>query len=131
MPKRSDEENGSVEMTDEEWQNQKLIGRELCRLRKALGLSEMDMAARMGPMYTGEFVARYESGSVPMEIGPFFAMLRVLHPNLRELTPKRLMARQISEEYLKLDAESQELLDLIARKFLSAQEEKRQNNVRE
>ena len=121
MPKRSDEETELVEMTADEWEVQKLVGRELCRLRETLGLTQMDMAARMGPEYTGEFVARYEEGNIPMEVGPFFAMLRVLQPDLTEFTPKRLMARRLSREYLEMDGETRELVDHIVEKFMAAQ----------
>lgn len=121
MPNRNEEEADVVEMTAEEQELQKLVGRELRRLREALGLSRMDMAARMGPTYTGEFVAQYEDGSIPMEVGPFFAMLRVLQPDLAELTPKRLMARRLSTEYLHMDGETQELVDHIVEKFMTAQ----------
>ena len=111
----------AVEMTADELREQKLVGRELRRLRTSLGLSETDMAARMGSEYTGEFVARYESGKIPMEIGPFFAMLRVLQVNPSEITPKALTARHLSEKYREMDAESRDLLERLAEKLLTAQ----------
>lgn len=117
------EEPEEVRMSEEELRDQKLVGRELRRLRETLGLTPMELAARMGPSYTGKFVAQFESGDIPMEVGAFFAMIRVLQPDLNELLPKRLMARRITEEVMEMDEESRNALGVIIGKFRSARRE--------
>ena len=120
---QSKEEPEEVRMTEEELRDQKLVGGELRRLRETLGLTPMELAARMGPSYTGKFVAQFESGDIPMEVGAFFAMIRVLQPDLNELLPKRLMARRITEEVMEMDEESRNALGVIIGKFRSARRE--------
>ena len=117
------EEPEEVLMTEEELRDQKLVGGELRRLRETLGLTPMELAARMEPSYTGKFVAQFESGDIPMEVGAFFAMIRVLQPDLNELLPKRLMARRITEEVMEMDEESRNALGVIIGKFRSARRE--------
>ena len=113
------EESAESAMTEDELWNQKLVGGELRRLREAMGLTPMDVASRMGPSYTGKFVSQFEDGDIPMEIGPFFSMVRVLQPNLNELLPKRLMARRVTEGLMKMDEESRNALGVIVERVLA------------
>ena len=117
------EEPEEVRMTGEELRDQKLVGGELRRLREALGLTPMELAARMGPAYTGKFVSRFEDGDIPMEVEPFFTMVRVLQPDLEELLPKRLIARRITEEVMEMDEESRKALNAIIERLLAARRE--------
>lgn len=109
-----------MDITPEEWQVQKLLGEEIRRRREAEGMTRAEMAERMGESYSEEIVSQYESGSVPMEIGPFFAMIEALHADMEEFIPKRLMSRHIASSYMELDEESRKAVDLVMDKFLTA-----------
>ena len=81
------------------------------------------MAREMGPSYTEELVAQYEDGGiVPMEIWPVFEMVRVLHANLNDLEPMRLLANLYgSNGYASLNESSRQVADEIISALLLKQ----------
>ena len=93
MQEKIEEGAEYVPMSDEEWEDQKLVGAKLRSLREQAGMTPDEMAAKMGDTYTAELVTQYEEGSVPMEIGPFFAMIGALNANINELDPAWLKAK--------------------------------------
>ena len=93
MQKAIEEGADYVPMTDEEWEDQKLVGAKLRSLREQAGMTPEEMAASMGDTYTAELITQYEEGSVPMEISPFFAMIGALNANINELDPAWLKAK--------------------------------------
>ena len=107
------ESTDEPEISEQEWQIQKLLGRELRRIRESQGMTRAEVASSMLVPCSEELVAQYEDGSVPMEIAPVFDMTRVLHVHLEELLPQKLMAQHLADGYLELDEESRYMLDRI------------------
>lgn len=123
MQEPNERESGAMEMTETDWRDQKLVAAELLRLRVSAGMSRADMAREMGPSYTEELVAQYEDGGiVPMEIWPVFEMVRVLHANLNDLEPMRLLANLYgSNGYASLNESSRQVADEIISALLLKQ----------
>ena len=115
MRKPNELEMAAMEMTETDWRDQKLVAAELRNLRESAGMSRAEMAREMGPSYTEELVAQYEDGGiVPMEIWPVFDMVRVLHANLNDLEPMRLLTKLYgSNGYASLNENSRQVADEI------------------
>ena len=115
MRKPNELEMAAMEMTETDWRDQKLVAAELRNLRESAGMSRAEMAREMGPSYTEELVAQYEDGGiVPMEIWPVFDMVRVLHANLNDLEPMRLLTKLYgSNGYASLNENSRQIADEI------------------
>ena len=115
MRKPNELEMAAMEMTETDWRDQKLVAAELRNLRESAGMSRAEMAREMGPSYTEELVAQYEDGGiVPMEIWPVFDMVRVLHANLNDLEPMRLLTKLYgSNGYAGLNENSRQVADEI------------------
>ena len=60
------ENTDMVPMSEEEWQDQRLVGAQLRQLWEQSGLAIEELAVKMGESYTAEVVTQYEEGSVPM-----------------------------------------------------------------
>lgn len=121
--KEQDAENGEVmELTDADWEDQELVGEELRKRREAAGMTRADMAAKMGLGYSEELVSQYEAGSVPMQIGPFFAMLTALDITPDDVSPVRLRMELLTHNgYLKLNERSRKAVDQIIDVILTGQ----------
>ena len=115
MRKPNELEMAAMEMTETDWRDQKLVAAELRNLRESAGMSRAEMAREMGASYTEELVAQYEDGGiVPMEIWPVFDMVRVLHANLNDLEPMRLLTKLYgSNGYAGLNENSRQVADEI------------------
>ena len=115
MRKPNELEMAAMEMTETDWRDQKLVAAELRNLRESAGMSRAEMAREMGPSYTEELVAQYEDGGiVPMEIWPVFDMVRVLHANLNDLEPMRLLTKLYgSNGYASMNENSRQVADEI------------------
>lgn len=116
-------ENGEVmELTDADWEDQELVGEELRKRREAAGMTRADMADKMGPGYSEELVSQYEAGSVPMQIGPFFAMLTALDITPDDVSPVHLRMELLARNgYLKLNERSRNAVDQIIDVILTGQ----------
>ena len=121
--KEQDAENVEVmELTDADWEDQELVGEELRKRREAAGMTRADMAAKMGSGYSEELVSQYEAGSVPMQIGPFFAMLTALDITPDDVSPIRLRMELLTHNgYLKLNERSRKAVDQIIDVILTGQ----------
>ena len=121
--KEQDAENVEVmELTDADWEDQELVGEELRKRREAAGMTRADMAEKMGPGYSEELVSQYEAGSVPMQIGPFFAMLTALDITPDDVSPVRLRVELLTHNgYLKLNERSRKAVDQIIDVILTGQ----------
>ena len=121
--KEQDAENGEVmELTDADWEDQELVGEELRKRREAAGMTRADMTAKMGLGYSEELVSQYEAGSVPMQIGPFFAMLTALDITPDDVSPVRLRMELLTHNgYLKLNERSRKAVDQIIDVILTGQ----------
>ena len=99
-------------MTGLDRREQKLIGAELRRQRENRGLTQAELAVKMGGDYTEEFISRYENGDIPMEIGSFFTVLEVLHADINAFDPVRLMGKLYSRNgYADLSEKQRRLID--------------------
>lgn len=121
--KEQDAENVEVmELTDADWEDQELVGEELRKRREAAGMTRADMADKMGPGYSEELVSQYEAGSVPMQIGPFFAMLTALGITPDDVSPVHLRMELLARNgYLKLNERSRKAVDQIIDVILTGQ----------
>ncbi|MBR0283547.1 MAG: helix-turn-helix transcriptional regulator [Oscillibacter sp.] len=121
--REQDAENGQVmKLTDADWEDQELVGEELRKRRETAGMTRADMAAKMGPGYSEELVSQYEAGSVPMQIGPFFAMLTALDITPDDVSPVHLRMELLAHNgYLKLNERSRNAVDQIIDAILSGQ----------
>ena len=121
--KEQDAENVEVmELTDADWEDQELVGEELRKRREAAGMTRADMAAKMGLGYSEELVSQYEAGSVPIQIGPFFAMLTALDITPDDVSPVRLRMELLTHNgYLKLNERSRKAVDQIIDVILTGQ----------
>ena len=115
-----------VELTEEDWREQKAVAHELRRLREAAGMSRAELAEKVGGGFTEELVTQYEDGgTTEMEIWPVFSMVKVLHGNMNEIDPLRLMAGLYSANgYTELNDESRQVADVIIHALLSQQRQK-------
>lgn len=121
--REQDAENGQVmKLTDADWEDQELVGEELRKRREATGMTRADMVAKMGPGYSEELVSQYEAGSVPMQIGPFFAMLTALDITPDDVSPVHLRMELLARNgYLKLNERSRNAVDQVIDVILSGQ----------
>ena len=116
----------TLEMTEEEWFAQKLVGPELRKLRETSGMTQEELAQKMGPSYTAELVAQYEDGGVvPMEIWPIFDMIRVLGGSMNDLDPDRILGKRLADNgYADLSEESRAFVDQIVDTLAQGQTKK-------
>ena len=123
MQEKNTENEEVMELTAADWEDQRLIGAELRRHRETLGWSEEEMSVKMGPGYSAELVSQYEAGSVPMQIGPFLAMLTALNLTVDDVAPGHLrIGRLIHSGYLKLNERSRNAVDQIIDVILMEQQ---------
>lgn len=103
-------------------QEQKLVGAEVRRLRESLGLSERELAEKLGERYSEEEIIRYESGAVPMGIETFFALSEALGVTPNDLSPDHLLERNpASNGYRELNARNRETVDRVIEAVVSLQ----------
>ena len=118
-----DMEEEIMEMTDADWENQRLLGAKFRKRREALGMTLAEMAAKMGPGYSEELVSQYEAGSVAMHIGPFFSMLAALHIDPDDINPNYLRAEHLAHTgYLRLNEKSRSTVDQLIARMLDEQQ---------
>ena len=121
MSERDTENEEVMELTESDWRDQELVGGEL-RRREAAGMTLKELSEKMGDGYSEELVSQYEAGSVPMQIGPLFAMLTALDMTPNDIVPNRLRAELLAHNgYLKLNERSRNAVDQIIDALLAEQ----------
>ena len=123
MSKERKEDYDVIPLTAAGWRDQKLIAAELRRLREKAGLTQEELAAKLGKPYTEELIARYEDGSAEvMETWTVFDIVEALGATPMDIAPKSLMARQCLESgYGDLNEESRRLVDGVISAVLRGQ----------
>ena len=121
--KERQEEQSAIWLTERAWKDQKLIAAELRRQREAAGMTQEQLAEKMGAPYTAEVISQYESGEeIPMEMWTVFDMVQALQIDMSDVAPKNLLARQCTESgYAELDEESRQIVDGVIRAVLRGQ----------
>lgn len=99
------------------------VGRKIYNRRKELGLSQDDLADRVGSSRTD--VCRYENGSHKMNICTFFQYCEALETDLGALGPERLERKTGRQEemnvlFSRLGEEDQEMLLQWARRLMKS-----------
>ena len=122
MREEDSEQEEVMELTESDWEDQRLVGAVLRKRREALGMTPAETAEKMGPGYTEELVSQYEAGSVEMHIGPVFSMIEALRITPEDIDPKRIRAELLtSSGYLKLNAKSRKAVDQFIARMLAEQ----------
>ena len=123
MSKERKETYDVIPLTAAGWRDQKLIAAELRRLREKAGLTQEELAAKLGKPYTEELIAQYEDGSAEvMETWTVFDIVEALGTTPMDIAPKSLMARQCLESgYGDLNEESRRLVDSVISAVLKGQ----------
>ena len=123
MQKQPEEVQEAIRLTEAAWRDQRLIAAELRRRREAAGITQEQLAEKMGEPYTVETISQYEDGSqIPMETWTVFAMVEALDADLSEISPKSLLARRCSESgYADLNEETRQIIDGVIGAILKGQ----------
>ena len=97
--------------TPQEKRDKKSVGQKMQRFRDEMGLSQLQMAERMGPKYNRKSVSKYENGSDHMRIGALFTLCDIFGVSLEELGPDRLLSDQnkLLEDYRSLNLKNREM----------------------
>lgn len=112
-----------AELTEEDWREQKAVAHELRRLREAAGLTQAELAEKIGEGCDVSLIERYEDGGMSeMEIWPIFRMVKALRGNMNDLDPLRLLAGLYSANgYTDLSDDSRQIVDRIIDALLTQQ----------
>lgn len=122
--KKSGVEMLEPKLEGEELRNQRLMGRAIRSQRESLGLSQSNLASRMGEPYTEALIAEYESGNVPMEATRVLELMKVLGLTGDAMNPKRLLADSfVRTGYCTLTDELREVVDQLASSLAKAEKQ--------
>ena len=123
MSKERKEEYDVFPLNEAGWRDQRLIASELRRLREKAGMTQEELAEKLGKPYTEELIARYEDGSAEViETWTVFAIVEALGASPMDIAPKSLIARQCLESgYADLNEESRRLVDGVIGAILKGQ----------
>ena len=98
--------------TPQEIQDKQAVGQKIQKFRDEMGLSQLQLAERMGKNYTRKSVSSFENGTDHMRIGALFAICDIFGVGLEELGPDRLLTDQnaLLEDYRSLNLKNRETL---------------------
>ena len=98
--------------TPQEQMDKEAVGRKIQKFRTQKGLSQIQLAERLGKNYTRKSVSTFENGSDHMRIGALFALCDIFGVKLEELGPDRLMTEEndLLKDYRSLPLEEREHL---------------------
>ena len=98
--------------TPQEEMDKKSVGEKIQKFRTQKGLSQLQLAERMGKKYTRKSVSSFENGSDHMRIGALFSICDIFGVNLEELGPDRLLSdeSEFLKDYRSLTLEEREHL---------------------
>lgn len=110
--------------TPQEERDKRAVGRKILRFRDEMGLSQLQLAERMGKNYTRKSVSSFEKGTDHMRIGAFFTICDIFGVGVEELGPDRLLSDQneLLNEYRSLNLKNRETLRSLLGYLKSQQE---------
>ena len=113
--------------TPQEILDKKAVGQKIQRFRLEKGLSQIQLAERMGEKYNRKSISIYESSNDHMRIGTLFALCDALGVSLEELGPDRLISEQdtLLQEYQALNLSNRETFKALLGYLMSQQEKER------
>lgn len=98
--------------TQQEIKDKQAVGQKIQKFRDEMGLSQLQLAERMGKNYTRKSVSSFENGTDHMRIGALFAICDIFGVGLEEIGPDRLLADQdeLLVEFRSLNLKNREAL---------------------
>ena len=98
--------------TQQEIEDKQAVGQKIQKFRDEMGLSQLQLAERMGKNYTRKSVSSFENGTDHMRIGALFAICDIFGVGLEEIGPDRLLADQdeLLVEFRSLNLKNREAL---------------------
>ena len=95
-----------------------------------MGLSQADLASRMGTQFTEELIAGYESGVVPMEATRVLELMKALGITGDAMNPRRLLADSfVRTGYCTLTDDLREVVDQLASSLAKVETETKMRSM--